>query len=55
MAEELRLFRSIATMDAKAPLPRVKDQKPNWAKASELASDWELNQLAERLEKLAAN
>jgi len=53
LAEQLRLFRAIATMDAKAPLPRVKDQKPNWARASALARDWQLNQLADRLAKLA--
>jgi hypothetical protein len=33
----LRLYRAIATMDASAPLPRVADQEPTWAKASELA------------------
>ena len=53
LAKQLRLFRAIATMDAKAPLPRVKDQKPNWAQASALARDWQLNQLANRLAKLA--
>ena len=30
LAERLRLFRSIATMDRKAPLPPLKDQSPNW-------------------------
>jgi exodeoxyribonuclease-3 len=50
-ADRLRLFRSIATMDAKAPLPRVTDQKPTWAKAAALAREWELNKLAERLEE----
>jgi exodeoxyribonuclease-3 len=54
LAKQLRLFRSIATMDAKAPLPRLKDQRPAWAKASELARDWQLNALADRLAKLAA-
>jgi exodeoxyribonuclease III len=53
LATQLRLFRSIATMDAKAPLPRIKDQQPTWAKASALARDWQLNQLADRLGKLA--
>ena len=53
MAEQLRLFRSIATMDAKAPLPPLKDQQPSWAKASALACDWQLNALADRLAKLA--
>jgi exodeoxyribonuclease III len=54
LAERLRLFRSIATMDRKAPLPRLRDQRPTWAKASALARDWQLTQLAERLAKLAA-
>jgi DNA polymerase-1 len=52
-AEELRLYRSIATMDRKAPLPRVAAQQPTWAKAAALARKWELNQLASRLEELA--
>jgi exodeoxyribonuclease III len=52
-AEALRLYRSIATMNAKAPLPRVVDQRPTWAKAAALARSWELKQLAERLSALA--
>ena len=48
-AEKLRLYRSIATMDKSAPLPALRDQKPTWAKASLLARDWQLNQLADRL------
>ena len=50
-ARRLRLFRSIATMDRKAPLPRLRDQKPTWDKAAALAQEWELNQLAKRLER----
>jgi exodeoxyribonuclease-3 len=52
-AEELRLYRSIATMDPMAPLPPLTDQTPTWAKASALARTWELDQLAERLAALA--
>jgi DNA polymerase-1 len=52
-AEQLRLFRAIATMNTKAPLPRLPDQTPTWDKAAALARDWELQQLADRLEKLA--
>ena len=48
-AEKLRLYRSIATMDASAPLPPLDDQTPTWATAAALARDWELNQLAGRL------
>ena len=29
-AEKLRLYRSIATMDASAPLPPLEDQTPTW-------------------------
>jgi 5'-3' exonuclease len=53
-AKELRLYRAIATMDRKAPLPRVAARKPTWANAAALAREWELNQLAARLEELAA-
>ena len=53
MAETLRLYRSIATMNKKAPLPSLRSQKPTWHKAAALAREWELNQLAGRLEELA--
>ena len=52
-ADELRLYRRIATMDASAPLPPLDDQTPTWAEASALARDWELNRLADRLTELA--
>jgi 5'-3' exonuclease len=48
-AENLRLYRSIATMDASAPLPPLDDQTPTWSAAAALAREWELNQLADRL------
>jgi DNA polymerase I len=48
-AEQLRLYRSIATMDASAPLPPLDDQAPTWGAAAALAREWELNQLAARL------
>ena len=51
-ADELRLYRSIATMNAAAPLPALPDQTPIWAEASALARDWELNRLADRLAEL---
>ena len=53
-AEALRLYRHIATMDPSAPLPRLEDQTPTWARAAALARDWELNRLAARLDELAA-
>jgi exodeoxyribonuclease III len=52
-AESLRLFRQIATMNRKAPLPTLRNQTPTWDIAAELARKWELNQLARRLEELA--
>jgi len=52
-AADLRLYRRLATMDASAPLPALKDQTPTWSRASDLARDWGLNQLAERLRRLA--
>jgi exodeoxyribonuclease III len=52
-ADELRLYRKIATMDRKAPLPPLRDQTPTWDKASTLAHKWQLNQLADRLAALA--
>jgi 5'-3' exonuclease len=53
-ADELRLFRRIATMDSSAPLPVLDDQTPTWDKAAALAREWELKQLANRLGELAA-
>jgi DNA polymerase I len=40
-------------MDAAAPLPRIIDRKPTWDVAAALASEWELNDLAERLARFA--
>jgi exodeoxyribonuclease-3 len=52
-AEELRLYRAIATMNRKAPLPRFTDQVPTWDKAAKLAQSWQLAQLAARIAELA--
>jgi DNA polymerase I len=52
-ADQLRLYRWIATMDKAAPLPNLHDQTPTWAKAAALAIEWELNRLADRLNALA--
>jgi exodeoxyribonuclease III len=51
-AADLRLFRSIATMDRKAPLPSLATQKPTWTRATDLTRAWGLNQLTERLKLL---
>jgi DNA polymerase-1 len=53
MADYLRLYRSIATMNKRAPLPSLRNQTPTWQKVAALAREWELNQLAGRLEELA--
>jgi DNA polymerase I len=47
--EELELYRRIATLDASAPLPPLKDQSPTWAEASSLLRSWGMNQVADRL------
>jgi exodeoxyribonuclease III len=52
-ATMLRLYRLIATMDAKAPVPSLADQEPTWGSASTFARDWGLNQLADRLHEMA--
>jgi exodeoxyribonuclease-3 len=51
-ADNLRLFRQIATMNRKAPLPSLRNQTPTWSMAAEWARKWQLNQLARRLEEL---
>jgi DNA polymerase-1 len=52
-AEELRLFRRIATVDASAPLPPLRDQTPTWAEASALVERWGLRNLSGRLAERA--
>jgi len=52
-AEELRLFRRIATVDASAPLPPLTDQTPTWAEASALVERWGLRNLSGRLAERA--
>jgi DNA polymerase I len=52
-ASELRLYRRIAAMDARAPLPLLDDQTPNWGSAATLVRSWEPNHLADQLEEYA--
>ncbi|MBD0328503.1 MAG: 5'-3' exonuclease [Thermoleophilia bacterium] len=54
VADELRLYRRIAAMDADAPLPEVPDAVPTWRDAAELLRSWGVAQLAGRLEQRAA-
>jgi len=51
VADELRLYRRIATMDADAPVPKLRDQKPTWDRAAEHARELGLNALSKRLEE----
>jgi DNA polymerase I len=47
--EELELYRRIATLDASAPLPPLRDRSPTWAEASSLLESWGLGNLAGRI------
>ena len=49
VADDLRLYKRIATMDADAPLPKLAATPPDWAAASEHASGLGLNALSARL------
>jgi DNA polymerase I len=51
-AEDLLLYRRIATLDASAPLPPLTNQSPTWAGASSFARQLGLNRLADRLAEL---
>jgi len=51
-ADALRLYRVIATMDKRAPLPPLRDQKPTWPQAATRAREWGLDRLADRLEAM---
>src|SRR5437016_3135947 len=53
-AEELRMYRRMATLDASAPLPPLDDQTPKWAEASTFVRDLGLNALADRISALAS-
>ena len=52
IADQLRMFREIATMNPKAPLPPLRNQTPTWDDAAALARKWQLNALAKRLEAM---
>jgi DNA polymerase-1 len=53
-ADQLKLYKKLATMDPTAPLASLDDQAPTWANAAVLARQWELGRLADRLDELAA-
>src|SRR5512133_1142392 len=53
-AEELRIYRRMATLDASAPLPPLEDQTPNWAEASSFVRQLGMNAQADRIAAQAA-
>jgi DNA polymerase-1 len=52
-ADLLRLYKHIATMDAKAPLPAMRNQTPTWSRAADLCRRWGLQDLAGKFDTLA--
>jgi DNA polymerase-1 len=54
-ADELRIYRRMATLDPEAPLPPLDDQTPAWKEASAYVRELGLNALAERLLAHASN
>jgi DNA polymerase-1 len=53
-ADELRVYKRMATLDPEAPLPPLDDQTPAWAKAAAFVRDLGMNALADRLAVLAS-
>ncbi len=53
-ADELRMYKRMATLDAGAPLPPLDDQTPDWAQAAAHVQKLGLGALAGRLEALAS-
>ena len=49
IADDLLLYRDIATMDPAAPLPKLGPTPPDWKRAAAHADDLGLNSLAKRL------
>jgi 5'-3' exonuclease len=54
-ANELRIYRRMATLDPDAPLPPLDDQTPAWSKAAAYVRELGLNALSERLLDRASN
>ncbi len=53
IADDLRLYRRIATMDQDAPLPELHATPPDWPRAGAAARELGLNALAKRIAELA--
>lgn len=54
-ADELKLYKRLAAMDATAPLPAIADQIPRWNQAAGLAHGRKLGRLARQLGELSAS
>jgi DNA polymerase-1 len=54
VADDLRLYKRVATMDASAPLPPLGPTPPDWRRASAWAAERGLNALSGRLAARAA-
>ena len=52
-ADELRIYKRMATLDPSAPLPQLDDQMPKWQEASGYVRELGLNALADRVAALA--
>jgi DNA polymerase-1 len=52
-ADELRMYRQMATLDASAPLRPVDDQVPTWAEASSFLRGLGMNAVADRVAAMA--
>jgi DNA polymerase I len=52
-ADELRMYRHMATLDASAPLPPFDDQQPTWAEASSFLRGLGMNAVADRVAAMA--
>jgi DNA polymerase-1 len=53
VADDLRLYRHVATMDPGAPLPELHATPPDWLRAEAAARELGLNALAKRIGELA--
>ena len=49
IADKLREYRRVATLQADAPVPDLPDVEPKWARAAELTEKWGLVGLSKRL------
>jgi DNA polymerase-1 len=53
IADDLREYLRIATLQADAPVPDLPDVEPSWARAADLAESWGLSGLSRRLRERA--